>query len=272
MASNPPAACCATGFKHEGTPVGEVKNIDGVDTYITYPKDNKTPEKAIVFLTDIFGIFPNSQLLADEFAKNGYLTVIPDLFQGDQISVADMESGKADLPAWLPKHQPANVDPVVEASIKYVRETLGVKKVGAVGYCFGAKYVTRFLKTDKVDVGFAAHPSFITHEELGAIQGPFSIAAAGRFPPFPPTLFTFHPTCNGHVIDTPSTETDSIFTTQLRHESEDTLIKAGHPWQINLFSGVSHGFAVRGDLNVKIQKWAKEQAFVQAVAWFNQYL
>jgi hypothetical protein len=29
MASNPPAACCATGFKHEGTPVGEVKNIDG---------------------------------------------------------------------------------------------------------------------------------------------------------------------------------------------------------------------------------------------------
>ncbi|KAJ5905168.1 uncharacterized protein N7473_002084 [Penicillium subrubescens] len=245
MASNPPAACCATGFKHEGTPVGEVKNIDGVNTYITYPKDNKTPEKAIIFLTDIFGIFPNSQLLADEFAKSGYLTVIPDLFAGDQISVADMESGKADLPSWLPKHQPANVDPIVEASIKYVRETLGVKSVGAVGYCFGAKYVTRFLKTNKVDVGFAAHPSFITHEELGAIQGPFSIAAA---------------------------ETDSIFTTKLRHESEDTLIKAGHPWQINLFSGVTHGFAVRGDLNVKIQKWAKEQAFVQAVAWFNQYL
>jgi dienelactone hydrolase len=90
-------------------------------------------------LTDIFGIFPNSQLLADEFAKSGYLTVIPDLFQGDQISVADMESGKANLGAWLPNHQTANVDPVVEASIKYVRETLGVKKVGAVGYCFGAK-------------------------------------------------------------------------------------------------------------------------------------
>lgn len=75
-----------------------------------------------------------------------------------------------------------------------------------------------------------------------------------------------------HITNTPPTETDSIFTTQLRHESEDTLIKAGQPWQINLFSGVAHGFAVRGDLNVKIQKWAKEQAFAQAVAWFNQYL
>lgn len=90
-------------------------------------------------MTDIFGIFPNAQLLADEFANAGYLTVIPDLFQGDQIKVADMESGKANLPAWLPNHQSAVVDPVVEKSIKYVRETLGVKKIGAVGYCFGGK-------------------------------------------------------------------------------------------------------------------------------------
>ena len=29
MASNPPAACCASGFKHEGNPLGETKNIDG---------------------------------------------------------------------------------------------------------------------------------------------------------------------------------------------------------------------------------------------------
>jgi hypothetical protein len=35
---------------------------------------------------------------------------------------------------------------------------------------------------------------------------------------------------------------------------------------------VAHGFAVRGDLNDKTQKWAKEQAFCQAVVWFNQYL
>lgn len=69
-----------------------------------------------------------------------------------------------------------------------------------------------------------------------------------------------------------TTEIDSIFTTQLRHESEETLKKTGQPWQINLFSGVSHGFAVRADLSVKHNKFAKEQAFVQAVAWFGQYL
>lgn len=110
-----------------------------METYIAYPKDNKNPEKAIVFMTDIFGLFPNAKLLADEYANNGYLTVIPDLFQGDQISVDDMDSGNVDFPAWLPKHQPANVEPPLESTIKYVRETFGVKKLGAVGYCFGGK-------------------------------------------------------------------------------------------------------------------------------------
>lgn len=69
-----------------------------------------------------------------------------------------------------------------------------------------------------------------------------------------------------------STEIDQIFTRQLRHESEETLIKTGQPWQINLFSRVSHGFAVRADLSDKHVKFAKEQAFCQAVVWFNQYL
>lgn len=110
-----------------------------VDTYIATPKDNKKPEKAIVFLTDVFGIFNNSQLLADEFAANGYLTVIPDLFGGDAIKIGDMEAGKVDLPSWIAKHQTEHVDPIVEASIKYVKEELGIKKVGAVGYCFGGK-------------------------------------------------------------------------------------------------------------------------------------
>ncbi|PWY94431.1 alpha/beta-hydrolase [Aspergillus sclerotioniger CBS 115572] len=245
MASNPPGACCAQGFKHEGTPVGEVKKINNIDTYIVYPKDNKTPEKAVLFLSDIFGLFTNAKLVTDEFANNGYLCVLPDLFNGDAIEPAAMESGKFDIGAWFPNHQPTHVDPIVESTIKYIKGDLGVKRIAAVGYCFGAKYVCRFMKDGQIDVGFNAHPSFVTHEELGAIQGPLSIAAA---------------------------QIDSIFTTQLRHESEETLIKTGQPWQINLYSGVSHGFAIRADLSNPHFKWSKEQAFCQAVAWFRQYL
>lgn len=58
----------------------------------------------------------------------------------------------------------------------------------------------------------------------------------------------------------------------MRHKSEEILIKTGQPFQINLFSGVEHGFGIRGDPAVKVQKFAKEQAFSQAIAWFDEYL
>lgn len=44
-----------------------------------------------------------------------------------------------DIMAWLKDYTTEAVDPIAAATIKYVRETLGVKRVGAVGYCFGAK-------------------------------------------------------------------------------------------------------------------------------------
>jgi dienelactone hydrolase len=65
---------------------------------------------------------------------------------------------------------------------------------------------------------------------------------------------------------------DFVFTTAKRHESEEILDSLDFPYQINMFSDVEHGFAVRCDLSKPRQKFAKEQAFSQAVAWFNQYL
>ena len=96
-----------------------------------------------------------------------------------------------------------------------------------------------------IDVGYLAHPSFVEEEELEAITGPLSIAAA---------------------------ETDSIFPADKRHKSEEILKKTAQPYQINLYSGVVHGFAVRGDPSNKVERFAKEQAFYQAVHWFNEYL
>jgi dienelactone hydrolase len=67
-------------------------------------------------------------------------------------------------------------------------------------------------------------------------------------------------------------ETDNIFPAEKRRESEDILQKKNVPYQMNLFSDVEHGFAVRADLSKKPAKFAKEQAFLQAVAWFDEYL
>jgi len=252
MASNPPSTCCTVGVKHEGEPTGTLTKIaDTIEAYVAQPTGSIVhKDTAILFLPDVISIWQNSKLIADQYAANGYFTVIPDLFNGDPMSLNRPEG--FDLMAWLTKGTGGNnphtfeaVDPIVEKSIKWLQEK-GYKKIGAVGYCFGAKYVVRFMPKGKgIDVGFVAHPSFVEEAELAAISGPLSIAAA---------------------------ETDQIFPAEKRHKSETILIETKQPYQINLFSGVEHGFSVRCDLSVKVQKFAKEQAFLQAVAWFNEHL
>lgn len=82
--------------------------------------------------------------MADQFAANGYLTLIIDLFNGDPIPVNGL--GGKDLMQWLNEgsdgknpHTKEYVDPIVELAIKHLKEQYGIKKLGAVGYCFGAK-------------------------------------------------------------------------------------------------------------------------------------
>lgn len=98
---------------------------------------------------------------------------------------------------------------------------------------------------DGIDVGYVAHPSFVTDDELDGINGPLSIAAA---------------------------ETDSVFPPDKRHASEEILKKTAQPYQMNLYSGVRHGFATRANLDNKKEKFAREQAFLQAVIWFDNWL
>ncbi|KAI1196693.1 dienelactone hydrolase [Nemania serpens] len=250
MASNPPGKCCTVGVKHDGEPTGADIKVGKHAAYLATP-DPATARKdtAILYLADVFSIWQNSKLMADQFAANGYLTLIIDLFNGDPIPQSPPEG--FDFFTWREKgstgdnpHTNEAVDPVVVDAIKWLQTEKGVKKLGAVGYCFGAKYVARHF-ANGISVGYMAHPSFVDEDELRGFKGPLSIAAA---------------------------ETDTIFPSEKRHRSEEILKEVGQPYQINLYSGVVHGFAVRGDITKKDQKFAKEQAFYQAVQWFDNFL
>jgi len=246
MASHPPATCCTIGVKHEGEPTGTTIRIgDNTETYIAAPPAGTPVKGGIYFITDVIGIYNNSQLMADQFAANGYYVIMPDLFRGDPVKMN--HSADFDFMKWIAGHGLEKIEPICDAAIKHLKDepSLKGKKLGGVGYCFGGKYVARYLKKGKLDAGYTAHPSFVTPEELKGIEGPFSISAA---------------------------ETDSIFPAEKRAESEKILKEIGATYQINLFSGVEHGFAVRGDLSNAKVTFAKEQAFLQAVAWFDHYL
>ncbi|KAI9646844.1 hypothetical protein NHQ30_004844 [Ciborinia camelliae] len=252
MASYQPAKCCTIGVKHEGQPTGSsIKIADTIDAYVAEPTGKVHEDTAILYLPDVIGIWQNSQLMADQFAANGYYTVIPDILNGDPVSLNNRPKD-FDIMDWLTKGSDGNnphtctyIDPIVEKSIEYLRSK-GYKKIGAVGYCFGAKSVFRFLAEGKgFDAGYVAHPSFTEEDEVRAIKGPISIAAA---------------------------ETDEIFPAEKRHKTEEILKEIKATYQMNLFSGVAHGFSVRCDVSKPVEKFAKEQAFLQAIAWFDQYL
>lgn len=118
--------------------------------------------------------------IADQFAANGYFTIIPDVFNGN--TVPFNPGPDFDFPSWKANKMPREptVDPIYATVIKHLRGELGVKRLGGVGYCFGGKYVCRWLKEGGLDAGFTAHPSFVEVEELKGIRGPLSIAAAGK--------------------------------------------------------------------------------------------
>ncbi|EED18003.1 dienelactone hydrolase, putative [Talaromyces stipitatus ATCC 10500] len=177
--------------------------------------------------------------------------MMPDLFLGDAVPLnkpGEFDMGKWRSGAYHPQgknHLPETVDPIVEVCLSEMRSKYQCKKIGAVGYCFGGKYVVRHLIPGKMDVGYTAHPSHIDESELKGIKGPLAIAAAAK---------------------------DNIFPAEKRHVSEEILQEVGFPYQINLYSGVSHGFGVRGDMNAGEVRYAMRSAFVQAVEWFNEYM
>jgi dienelactone hydrolase len=78
--------------------------------------------------------------------------------------------------------------------------------------------------------------------------------------------------CDANKRYQPTTETDEIFTLAKRHETEEILCKKTVPWQITVYSDTEHGFAVKGHMSTKKARFAKEQAFMQAVGWFAEYL
>ena len=81
-------------------------------------------------------------------------------------------------------------------------------------------------------------------EELANVSGPFSIAAA---------------------------EKDTIFTTELRHKSETILIETKQPFPDQFVQWSCSRFCnERGFEHPDPESLPGEQAFFQAVAWFNE--
>ncbi|THU91063.1 alpha/beta-hydrolase [Dendrothele bispora CBS 962.96] len=252
--AGPPGDCCfSKGVKFEGTPVGKVVTIAGAETYISEPQTSSNAssgggkKKVILFLPDVHGpFFDNTKLVQDYFAENGFYVVGIDYFFGDIVDAHDNEPG-FDRQAWMKKSQvqAAEVLPKWYEAVKEMYGTCADANYCSVGYCFGAPYVLEWTTTGEIVAGAFAHPAFLNEDHFRGVKRPLLMSCA---------------------------ETDHTFPLPARRRAEDLLIEAKAQYHIQVFSGVAHGFALRGDPNIPDTRWAKEECASCVVRWFNRFI
>ncbi|CAL1702668.1 unnamed protein product [Somion occarium] len=243
---------CISGVRHEGTPEGKIEKIGGIRSYIATPHGEYSKDKVIVFIPDVFGIdMDNGKLLADAFAHDGYKVVAPDLFNGDPIPDGALDSGTFDFMAWLGKHPPAGVVPIVEKVIDALKAE-GVTKFGAVAFCYGGRLAFDLAFKGSLDVVVANHPSLLKVPE--DLERYLAEAKA-------PLLIN-------------SCETDQQFPIEAQAKADEILGggKFAPGYERPYWAGVVHGFSIRGDVSDPTIKAAKEGAYKAGIEFFKKHL
>jgi len=214
-----------------------------------YPKD-----KIVLFLTDVFGLkLNNNLLLADNFALRGYKAIAPDILCGNPLPFPPRVYGTPlDIDAWFVKHREDTWMPVIEGVVKALKDEQGVTRIGTTGYCFGAPPAFRLAFDNESCVTVLAHPARLAAPEDFERYRKLSKA---------PLLIN-------------SCEVDTTFP-QESQAIADEVLGGGQfaPGYERLYwDGCTHGFAVRGDTNDPKVKAGKEGAFEASVKFFKTYL
>jgi len=265
--------CCLKTVQHVGEPVGKVIKLGDLVTYISYPAKaaEKAHKRILLFFADVAGpFFVNNQLLCDFFASHGWLVLSPDYFEGDPVTkYRKIVDGKLfvdpdfDFDAWLEKHHASSMK-VTPPWLKAAEVQFGTPgaKFATVGYCFGGPFVLDLCAGDLVSAAAAAHPAYITESRLRNSK---------RHPPVFTTDVTNLQSEEPIFFSCAEVELPLGLVNDSRHLAEKILAENKRHYHFQLFSGVEHGFACRGDPKDENQRWAKEESANAILRWFERF-
>ena len=139
--------------------------IDALDesgsfsAYVARPEG--TPRAAIIVIQEIFGVNEGIRQKCEDFAKEGYLAIAPDLFWRLQPGIeldADVPEEMQQAFDLFGKFDQDKGIADIESTIQVARAELGGGKVGAVGFCLGGRlaYMTAARTDIDASVGYYA--------------------------------------------------------------------------------------------------------------------
>ncbi|KAF8765695.1 hypothetical protein HU200_008195 [Digitaria exilis] len=229
---NPPALNPSCG-------VGDV--VDDFGGQKAYVAGSAGSKAAVVLISDAFGFeAPNLRKIADKIASSGYFVVVPDFLHGDPY---DMNASNPTL--WLPAHDPQKAFEEAKPVIAAIKEK-GVSKIGAAGYCWGAKVVVELAKVHEIQAAVLLHPSLLTVDDIKEVKCPISILGAEIDRSTPPEL--------------------------LKQFEQILSANSGIDHIVKIFPGVAHGWAVRYSDDDAAAVTSAEEALKDMSHWFHKYL
>ena len=96
--------------------------------------------------------------MADDFARNGFKTIVPDILAGDARSEETIGDATFDRVAWIAKHGTETWAVPVDKVVAALKES-GVTRFGTTGYCFGAPPAFYLAIKKASHVTVVSHPS-----------------------------------------------------------------------------------------------------------------
>jgi carboxymethylenebutenolidase len=163
----------------------DIKSQDGqqFSAYMATPKQGSGP--GLVLLQEIFGINVYMKAIADRFAEEGYVVLVPDLFwrmkpgvclgyDGDDFALALGYNERLDLSLAV-----QDIASTIEA-LRALPQHAG--KVGAVGYCLGGKLAMLAATRSDLDCAVSYYgvglDAFL--DEVPSIRCPMAFHFAGN--------------------------------------------------------------------------------------------
>ncbi|KAF7365719.1 Dienelactone hydrolase endo--beta-D-glucanase [Mycena venus] len=243
---------CFKVVRHEGSPEGKTELLGGVKCYIATPTVDYPKDKVLIYLTDAFGMgLVNNLLLADDFARNGFKTIVPDMFNDDPVPLNVYQPDSTwDRVKWFSNHGPQQIRPAIDSVLAALKEQ-GVASFCATGYCLGARYVFDLAFDGIIQASAISHPGLLTPEDFekyrDAVKAPLLINSCTN---------------------------DEFFPLDVQAKADEILGngKFAYGYRREYFEGCTHGFAIKADLSDPTARAGKEGSFKACVEWFLKYM